>query len=305
MTSSVAVTVRPFSFEPKTWLAWGWMVLGAYALTYAPAYYQLAIGPWDTPQEGHGPFILGAAVWLAWSRLRERGWQVSDPAPIAGWAAMASGLFFLVIGRSQEILLFDVASQIPILVGLCLLFGGWALVRLLWFPLFFLCFTIPLPGWFMDALTSPLKTAVSVLVTDGLYALGYPIAQNGVVIMIGQYQLLVEDACAGLNSMFSLSAVSLFYLYLVRDIATWQKAVIIAFILPISFFANFIRVALLVLITYHVSDGVAQGFIHDFSGLILFVAALGSVFLLERGLQFMAAAGRFIAGLGRRREISA
>ena len=47
----------------------------------------------------------------------------------------------------------------------------------------------------------------------GLHS-GQPIGGAGVTIQIGQYQLLVAAACSGLNSIISLSAITLFYIYI-------------------------------------------------------------------------------------------
>ena len=77
-----------------------------------------------------------------------------------------------------------------------MLLAGWKALRILAFPIGFLLFTVPAPGWMVDGATIPLKVLISDLVTKVLYAAGYPIAQNGVVIMIGPYQLLMKDACA-------------------------------------------------------------------------------------------------------------
>jgi hypothetical protein len=66
---------------------------------------------------------------------------------------------------------------------------------------------IPLPGIIVDAVTGPLKQWISVIVVELLYGVGYPIARNGVILTIGQYQMLVADACSGLHSMYSLSAL--------------------------------------------------------------------------------------------------
>ena len=66
---------------------------------------------------------------------------------------------------------------------------------------------IPLPGIIVDAVTGPLKQWISVIVVELLYDVGYPISRNGVVLTIGQYQMLVADACSGLHSMYSLSAL--------------------------------------------------------------------------------------------------
>ena len=114
-----------------------------------------------------------------------------------------------------------------------------------------------------------------------LYAVGYPIARSGVTLTIGQYQLLVADACSGLHSMFSLSAMGLLYFYLIRHSSIARNLILIAAILPMAFAANIVRVMALVLITYHFGNDAAQGFIHSFAGILLFIVALLGLMALD------------------------
>lgn len=165
-----------------------------------------------------------------------------------------------IVGRSQDILIFDVGSQIPVLIGMILIIGGQALLKQLWFPVAFMLFAIPIPGWLMDGLTQPMKVILSTQVTDWLYGLGLPVANNGVVIYIAQYQLLVRDACVGLNSLFSLAAVGILYIYLSKPTNWLHLGTLIACILPIAIAANAIRVISLVLITYYLGDEAGRGF---------------------------------------------
>jgi hypothetical protein len=102
----------------------------------------------------------------------------------------------MAVTRSQNILMIEVATQIPVLLGCLLLVGGWALARVFAFPLAFLIFSVPPPGWIMDALTVSLKARISDIVSNFLYALDYPVAQNGVMIMIGPYELMVGHRVA-------------------------------------------------------------------------------------------------------------
>ena len=162
--------------------------------------------------------------------------------------------------------------------------GGWTLARVFAFPLAFLIFSIPPPGWILDALTVPLKSWVSDVVTNFLYALGYPIAQNGVIIMIGSYELMVKDACSGMNSIFALSAIGVFYIYeFVPD--NWlRRALLIVSIIPITIMANLFRVLALVLGSYYFGVDRVEGLFHDVTGIALFVFALALFFLLDSAL---------------------
>lgn len=133
---------------------------------------------------------------------------------------------------------------------------------------------IPLPGVFVQIITVPLKTGVSYAAEHILYWFGYPIARTGVILVIGQYQLLVADACAGLHSLFTLEALGLLYMNLVRHKSWFRNLLLAILIIPIAFFANVIRVIVLTLITYYFGDEAGQGFLHGFAGMVLFISAL-------------------------------
>ncbi|MDP1633877.1 MAG: exosortase B, partial [Gallionellaceae bacterium] len=192
----------------------------------------------------------------------------------AGWPVFVVGLLLYIVGRSQDILLFEIGSLIWLLTGILLLTRGGAAVKAQWFALFFMLFMIPLPGPIVDALTMPMKTAVSYITEHLLYWAGYPIARSGVVLQIGQYQLLVADACAGLHTLFTLEALGLLYLNIVRHNSWFRNIALAILIVPISFSANVIRVMVLTLITYHLGDEAGQGFLHGFAGMVLFLSAL-------------------------------
>ena len=247
-----------------------------------PTYLKLANGPWQTEQEGHGPLIMLAAGWLAWQQRERLSSTKLSPSPIAGWIILAGSLLLMAVTRSQDLLMVEVFTQIPVLIGCMLLVGGWALVRVFAFPLAFLVFSLPPPGWMMDALTVPLKAWISDIVSNFLYALGYPVAQNGVMIMIGSYELMVKDACSGMNSIFALSAIGIFYVHEFVDKKSWaRKLILIASIIPITILANFFRVLTLVLASYYLGVDRVEGLFHDVTGIALFVFALALFFFLD------------------------
>jgi exosortase B len=255
-------------------LRWLPVALGLAAM-YAPTYVELAHGLWQQEAYAHGPIILVVVAWLVW---RQRAALASEAAgrsaPLAGWAMLAFGLLLYAVGRSQGMALFEVGSHLPVLAGTVVLLLGWRALAQLWFPLFFLVFLVPLPGFVIDIATAPLKNFVSHIVESLLYELGYPIARAGVILMIGQYQMLVTDACSGLNSLYSLAALGFLYLYLTGPGTLVRNAALLASIVPIALVANAARVLLLTLITFYFGEEAGQGFLHGFAGVTLFVTAL-------------------------------
>ncbi len=270
--------------SPLAQLSPWWPIILGLLVLYLPTYWDLANGLWNTEEQAHGPIVLVVALYLLWTK---RHIFIPDPAsparprPVLGWSLLVFGLLLYAQGRSQEILLFEVGSQIPVLLGVLLVTLGAAAARTVWFALFFLLFMLPLPGFLVDAATGPLKQYVSVIAEHILYLLGYPIGRSGVTLTVGPYQLLVADACSGLHSMFSLTAMGLLYLYLMEHKSWLRNGILIASILPIAFAANVVRVMVLVLVTYHFGDEAGQGFIHDSAGIVLFVVALLFLFALD------------------------
>ena len=253
---------------------WLPVVIGLAAL-YVPSLYGLFTGIWTREEQAHGPIVLAIACWLMYRKWPEM-WRVSEGAPAssAGWPVLSIGLLLYVIGRSQSILLFEIGSVLWVLCATLLIMRGKAALKAQWFAIFFMLFMIPLPGPVVDALTLPMKTAVSYVAEHVLFWIGYPIARSGVILQIGPYKLLVADACAGLHTLFTLEAMGLLYLNLVRRDSLFRNVALAVLIVPISLAANVVRVITLTLITYHFGDEAGQGFLHGFAGLVLFVTAL-------------------------------
>ena len=257
----------------NAWWVWIPVAIGLAAICL-PSFVHLAQTTWDTEENGHGPIILLVFCWLIWEQRRILIAEPVSPNLTLGWSTLLLGLLIFILGRSQSMDTLEVASLIPILIGTLLLMRGWSALRALWFPLLFLLFMIPLPGLLVEIITGALKQHVSAAAENVLYAAGYPVGRTGVMLSIGQYKLLVADACSGLNSMFSLSALGLLYLYIMHYKNRLHIGLMLLAILPIAFVANVVRVMVLVLITYYFGDSAGQGFAHGAAGMVLFVVAL-------------------------------
>lgn len=262
------------------WLEWSPVLIGLLIL-FVPTFYAAGTTYWQSDENAHAPIILAVIVWLAWQK---RAVVLAAPPhrlPAQGIALLVFGLLLYMLGRSQDIALLEIGSLTPIIAGVLLAMRGSRALRALWFPLFFVVFMLPLPGFFVDALTGPLKQHISEIVEQILYTAGYPIARTGVMLTIGQYQMLVADACSGLNTMFSLSALGLLFMYLTQRASVLHNVIILASILPIAFLANIIRVLVLMLVTYHFGDAAGQGYLHGGAGIVLLMAALGVLLLVD------------------------
>jgi len=285
----MAQTALPKSETPLSAVLGEWLpiAIGFLAL-FLPSFYTFATEVWTYEDSAHGPIILGLSLWLIYKKRAEVLAVARDNSTsVLAWLLFLCGLFLYVAGRSQQILAFEFTSFVWVLGAVILLKFGRSALLVLWFPLFFMCFMIPLPGAVVSALTMPMKMAVSFATEHLLFWVGYPIARSGVILQIGQYQLLVADACAGLQTLLALESLGLFYLNVVHHTSTFRNVTLALLIVPISFISNVLRVMTLTLITYYFGDAAGQGFLHGFAGMVLFVSALCLILSVDTFLQWL------------------
>jgi exosortase len=262
-----------------------WPLTIGLAALIIPTLIVLARENWTTEAGIQGPIILATGLWLFFSQrdvIREhrRPGSMLIALPLGIFAALA-----YIAGQAFGFLVVQVAATVLIGEIIFYMFFGAEVCKRLWFALLYLYFVAPLPGWFQDRLTGSLKEWVSASVTQILSGFGMPVVREGVVMYVAQYQLLVEDACSGLNSLTSLIAIGLFYVYILHQATVRYALLLGALILPIAIFANMIRVIILVLLTYFVGDEAAQGYLHNTAGMLTFITALLTIMVIDSVLQ--------------------
>jgi len=268
------------------------LVIAAGLLLAVPTFIRLGQQVWTKEIGAQGPIVLATGAWLVWRRwgaMRE----AAQPGPL--WLTLLGVLVSLpiyVFGRAYDFISLEALGLYGF--GLSLLHDRFGLKAMLanWFPLFYLGFLLPAPGWLLDQVTAPLKLFVTTVATTLVEPTGIPIMQQGVTMTVGPYQLLVEDACSGMNSLIGLISITMFYIYLLRD-ASWRySAFLVALIIPIAIAANVVRIIILINLTYFFGDAVGQGFLHVTSGLLLFALSLLLMFAIDNASQRVLAAVR-------------
>lgn len=256
------------------------LVIGLAAMII-PTMFGVAKVSWTTEQGGHGPIVLATGIWLLWRELKDSKAERERPSWWIGGPPLAACLIVYILGRVTGIIEFEALAMYGALISTAYLLLGGPLLRSIWFPLLYLALTLPPPDSVVAWVTQPVKIAISDWAVALLHALGYPIASSGVTIQIAQYELLVAAACAGLNSIISLAAICLFYVYLRHRTNLTAFFVTAAAVVPVAIFSNFVRVLILILITYYMGEAAAQGFLHDFAGLTMFAVALFTIFAVD------------------------
>lgn len=256
------------------------LLLGLAALV-VPTMQGIAEVSWSTEQGAHGPIVLAIAIWLIARQWPTMTSTARPGSAVIGGAALAASLTLYIGARIVGSIVIESAALYLALVSTLYLFVGWEAMRRAWFPIVYLLFVLPPPGSVVAAATQPLRLQISEHAVDVLSLFGLPVARSGLMIYAGQYLLEVKAACGGLNSMISLTAIGLFYAY-ARHNANLRYTVLLFFvIIAMAILANFVRVLILILITYYMGDRAAQGFLHDFAGMTMFVTAMGGVLAFD------------------------
>jgi exosortase B len=290
--SAPSTTAQPpqpswLTFLPKPDLA---VLLVGLFIMFAPTLWGLVAhsGLWTDDEHSHGPIVLSISLWLLWKRWTEApAASKSESEPILAWICIAVAALLYVPGRALDIIYFETGAFVWAMAAVVLLSGGKKLFKAVAFPLFFMIFMIPLPNSLIGPISDFMKLAVSTVTVDVLDIFGFPVAQSGVVISLGQYKLLVAEACAGMRTLFMLETLGVLYLNLVHHKSLLRNVVLPILIIPISFSANVIRVLILALITYYLGDEAGQGFLHGLAGMVLFMAGLIIMFTADTFLRFI------------------
>ena len=268
---------------PPALAAWvkHWPLLVGLAVLAAPTIATLGRETWSRESGAHGPIVLATGAWLIWRQAPSFLELKAPSSNLLTALLVLIGLVLGIFGHAFDFATFQAAGLY--VVGVAMLYALFGLRAVLknWFPIFYLGFCVPPPKWVIDQITAPLKQFVSFIATTTLHLAGMPVSREGVTIHVGAYQLLVEDACSGMNSLIGLTAISLFYIYLLRGASARYAGVLTLFVIPIAIVGNILRIMTLVLLTYFFGDAVAQGFAHFTAGIFLFAIALVLVFLTD------------------------
>lgn len=263
------------------------LVFAAFWHSFADIYFQ-----WQLPDSlySHALIIPPISFFFVW-RLREK-WLGAPmlPSPGLGYPVLIGGcLIMLIPGDFLGFMTFVHLSLLPVLCGLCLLFLGRAATQVLWFPLAFLFFMIPMPY----TLTAPISFSSKMLATESAVALGKTLTlnmvQDGSYVYLGSTvnRLLVGDVCGGMRSLIALLAFGALMAYISKT-RWWAKIAILLVSPLVAILANVVRIFFLCVVGYTWGSQTATGWVHDLSGVGIFAIAFVLLFGIEALLRKIA-----------------
>jgi exosortase len=264
---------------PGKLLLFGFLIL----LCYAPAVKSL-MHDWMVDENmGHGFFVPLVAGYIVW---QEKDELQSIPMRTCWW-----GLPVVLLGAAQSIvatvgveLFLARSAMILTLAGTVWLLAGTAWLRKLAFPLFLLCFMVPLPAVLFNSITFPLQIFASQMADRALTLFDIPVLREGNILELPSGRLSVVEACSGIRSLLSLSFLALVYGYFFEK-QRWIRVSLFVATVPIAILANAGRVTFTGMLS-QIKPELAEGFFHESTGWVIFMLALGFLLLFHRALLF-------------------
>ncbi|RKY83713.1 exosortase [candidate division KSB1 bacterium] len=239
---------------------------------YFQVIIELVVQWWDDPNYSHGfliPLVSGFFVWKARKKLGTLPTQNSN----WGLLVLVAGLGLYVVGTAAMEYFSVRFSMVVVVIGLVLYFGGKKFLKTLWFPLVFLVFMIPIPYVIYYSVTFPMQLFSSKLACGFLQLSGLSVMRQGNVIHLPNYSLEVIEACSGLRSLMTLSALGAAMAYMTQKSLVGGVIVFFSSI-PIAIGANVFRLVITALGAFLISPKFAEGFLHEASGLVVFLSGL-------------------------------
>jgi exosortase len=239
---------------------------------------------WSTNDNySHGFFIPLISGYMVYALREELGRITVRPANW-GFIVLLAGLGQLYVARVGSEYFLQRTSLILVLLGMVLFLWGRELTKKLLLPIGYLLFMVPLPAIIWNKIAFPMQLFSSAVTERVIQAVGLPVFREGNVLHLAQTTLEVVDACSGLRSlttMFALAAALAWF----SDFATWKKWLLFFAAAPVAIFANIVRLTATAGLASIYGEKVAQGFLHDFSGLFTFVFGLSLLILTSKILQ--------------------
>ena len=250
----------------------------------------LLASAWRQEEYSHAPLVVVLAALLAWRRLVH-----ARPSAAPSWSGLllvCTGLLFYLVGQLTAFNSGSAYGFVLALSGLVLSFFGWPVLKVCLPALVYLLFAIPLPQFVYVPLTADLQLISSSLGVATLNLLGVPVFQEGNIIDLGTLKLQIVEACSGLRYLFPLLSFGYLAAYLLDD-RWWKRAFLLLSAIPITIGLNAVRIALTGIAADRWGVEMAQGFIHDFEGWVIFLVCVLVLVAEGAALRLIPPRGRF------------
>jgi exosortase len=248
-----------------------YLLIALASLLNMEVWYDLILDWMRDDNYSHGFLVVPVSIFVLYSRRQE----LRFPAPPSnlGLVLIVAGSLGLILGIAASEYFVTRVSLVMQLTGIGLAYLGVENFRRVWFAFFFLLFMIPIPAVIYYQATLPMQLLSTKITTFLLHLVGVPAIRQGHVIYLPDYSLEVIEACSGLRSLVALLALGSLHAWLYMT-GRVRSVALVLLTIPIAMTSNVFRIFVTALGAYSISKELAESFLHEISGLLVFISAI-------------------------------
>ncbi len=241
----------------------------AYLIAYWPVLVSLYKVWMENSNNSHGifvPMISGYLIWRERNKLKNNTLKAS----YIGLIALVISLTLYIVGYAGGIEILPRLTIVTTLIALIMFNFGIDCLRVFWFPTCFLFFMIPLPVSLVNLVSFPLKILATKISAYAIGTLSIPVLREGNMLYFSNTSLEVAEACSGLRSLYAYVMLGVLFAYLTRS-SVRSKVFFMLFPIPLALCMNIVRITVTGILAYVWGAKIARGFLHEFSGVLIFL----------------------------------
>ena len=222
------------------------------------------------------PFVSGWLIWLKRKTLFEN----PRPSVLPGGVVVALGVSLFVFAKTtdvglsaNDVLSLLTGSLIVLWLGGFLMAYGPAAFRAALFPLLFLFSAVPIPSALLDRLIALLQAGSAEMAYRLIKLFGVPVYREGFVFAMPDVVIEVAPACSGIRSAIAIFISGLIAGHVFLR-SLWRKAFLLTVAIPVLFFKNAVRIAVLSVLAVHWDKRVLTSSLHTDGGVVFFLLGL-------------------------------
>ena len=258
-----------------------WVLVGGLFFSTFLTLYQTR---WDALGYTHAFFILPVSLGLAFFQRKElkEAFALTEKRFGFGYLIVfVVSVLMYVFGWRQGYMFVSTLAIIPFLYGFIGFIYGHKVCNLLIFPILYLIFLVPPPFALLDQATLPMRY-ISAFGVEGVFKLfHYPITREGLMYNAKGHPMIINEACSGFRSLITMFSLGVVYVYTMKS-SLVKKIVLVGSIIPLAIIGNIVRIIIISLITVYLGEELAQGFLHSFSGIVVFLFIVIGFLVIEK-----------------------
>ena len=289
---------RALDMQMEVPVAWGvvrryWQLLFVSAvllMLFLAVITGLFVNWYEDPDYSHGFFVPLLSTYMIW-RKRDELLSLSARPSRHGLFIVGGSLGLLFLGSLGAELFLTRIAFLGTIAGLIVYFLGWPMLRAVSFPMGFLLLMIPLPVLVYNEIVFPLQSLASSFATRVLETVNlFPVLKEGNVLVLPNNRIEVVEACSGIRSLMSLITLAVAYGYFVER-NRYLRIALVLLVLPLAVVSNGFRVVGKAVLTYYWGPKAAEGFLHSFSGWVIFIVATCLLLVLHKLISALGRSG--------------